>query len=786
LIFKYRSVEYGAAFSRGAGNRDSGATVIHDPLVLYENEVAVNVGRCCFACAGQPLNVIDHRSGADVRYGSAAVLIHAQKIVERLTGKSPSVIWLVTRDKPDFDAFVAMYLLRSIIDGSLCSIPRFDGAELEVGSGNQRLEEFFSNVRRRDNRFVDLFPDARWALILARYACHVSAGRAVQVARQRALHSVLRAAVERGRPELTVTGGFTLFTEARSAIQAGKDPLFDVVLDLQGEFSSEFALLEGESAAYDRDMLRARKSIVFVPTATDFANEYSTLKREPLLDEQGSLLPGAMGSLEVAPRAQFDAVYLRDPECLLFREWVQGDIQDSSLGLGFTFMFIAYSEDRPKALVNSTRYIISLNAERAGDARLYNVWCRLQQAEAQARWKQALSGRQSEATLQQNARAGFEARAGTHPGLFADPWYEASASEGRRIATPKDGSLIGPPGQLSDCLDDPVADIVRSELEEWIFADDGKWDDLSASEPRLSDISGEQVANSEHDRGKRTFRFGHVRLKSELGSAPAAAVKQISTKLWTKLHPEEPLSHTPADLAAHTVHRAGIVGVWSRAGVFVAYTQTEKDWASEAEEVFREIVNCANHIDRLTKRMARIPVDRSTNGRLRDPSVEQELRYRVGEAEKITLTLAETRNALANTGGELLEKFLKATGLDALSANLRDITLAANNEMQNQTTQEFARVGVEVQQKLEWIELLFVGIYATELANILAERALPTRFQLLSIMLVAATITAIAGQFLKPWKRGGAGVDGKWVVIAFASILAAGIIIGAIKALAPA
>ena len=131
------------------------------------------------------------------------------------------------------------------------------------------------------------------ALLLARYAAHVDNARRIFVPRERALHSVLYAAILRGRPYLsTDSGARELFDEARRYIEAGRDPLYDIVVDRDGEFACELALLENERPAYERDLQRARRTIVFVPKPIEpFPRVYETLANEPLLDEKDELRP---------------------------------------------------------------------------------------------------------------------------------------------------------------------------------------------------------------------------------------------------------------------------------------------------------------------------------------------------------------------------------------------------------------------------------------------------------------------------------------------------------------
>ena len=122
MNFRYRYVPFGTAFVPGEGlrfNRDA------EPEKLFANELVVDVGGVCRGYQGERLHVYDHhffRADGQFPSASAAVLHLASDVHEAFGADNPSpdnVLWLVTHRDPDFDAFCAMYLARSILDGSL-------------------------------------------------------------------------------------------------------------------------------------------------------------------------------------------------------------------------------------------------------------------------------------------------------------------------------------------------------------------------------------------------------------------------------------------------------------------------------------------------------------------------------------------------------------------------------------------------------------------------------------------------------------------------------------------
>ena len=222
MEFRYRYVDFGTVFRLREGERSESGSE-HDASGLFENELALDVGGICWGSNDEPLSVIDHHLQTSDRFpsASAAVLRLAPKVQAKFpAGRSP-LIWLVTHKQPDFDAFCSMYLARTLIETSDAGWRLSDDSIDWFAPSSEKIR-----------------PDTYWLLLLAAYASHLDSGRHLSCPKDRALHSVLYAALRRGRPYLTVTSGATqFFDEVSLAIREnGLNPLFDSVLEYSACF----------------------------------------------------------------------------------------------------------------------------------------------------------------------------------------------------------------------------------------------------------------------------------------------------------------------------------------------------------------------------------------------------------------------------------------------------------------------------------------------------------------------------------------------------------------------
>jgi hypothetical protein len=675
MTFKYRYVGFGTRFNSAEGLRSLGDAA-REPGLLHANEIAVDVGGGNWSGAASDPAVIDHHTYREDQFPSAAagVLHHGEMIRRRFSGTDWPVVWLVTHREADFDSLAAMYLCRWLILD-----PKADCDWEQAGLDPQGWRDVVdparpnSLIRRFDWFKPDLarFPEGvRWAVLLASYASHVDHARRIFCPRAQALHSVLYAGLVRGRDYRNEDGGaLELFDEARRAFESGLNPLFDPIFGEGTKFGPELAMLERESKVYERDVSRARKAIVFVPALTGrFADAYDALKTKPLLDAAGEIDPAQLG-FGGADRVPTDGLYLRDPECILFKEWARLDVDNSSLGEGFTFTAIAYSDERP-GVRNQSDYFFALDAENARNRHLYPLWARLQQAEIRA-WnddanqtaRRALESGEERAVAAGRTicRPEYTERAGRYCALFADPWYDGAGYRCTIVGTPNGGTLIGPPGVERDLRDDPVAQLVRSELESSIYISAFRLDDrLSINGPGLESVIEREVTAPDglaEAVSPGYYRFGSVAVDDCADFGSDAFARETGRLLWRMLHPAQ-RDGPPSDPATGALVRgANILGVWSPVGAIVAYKPGAGQEVAELRAVFAELVALALTANELM----------SSD----DPSPGAPAKN-VPSGEGLSRQVAGVRQRLTRPGSQVLERFARGVRLFETLDAVRD------------------------------------------------------------------------------------------------------------------
>ena len=613
MNFRYRYVRFGTHFTRSEAPRTEGR---RDPNTLHENELALDVGGSCWGIAAArredvELAVIDHhfhRDSGQFPAAAAAVLYLAPKIAERFQ-KRDGDLWLVTHEEPDFDAFCSMYLARRVIedaahvsgdgtaDPGRIPVHGWDHHGLWPGGWRRKPEK---GEESRQGYEIDWFnpslrglPDCRrWPLLLAAVASCVDNGRRLACPKNRALHSVLYAALKRGREYTAEESGalefFHAVLDAMNDSAQRLNPLTDSVLEKSPTFAPEMMLLDHELSAYERDIQRARKAVVFLRESSEpYGAWFPAVQAQPLVNADRSL--NAAQLLSEHGGSQADGVYLRDPECLLFKEWARVDHENSSSHQGFLFTAIAYSNGRRGAAANETEYFFSIDPERAARRHLYNVWAALQYAEVGA-----LRGSQG------GDRTGFEDRARNCKGYLDDPWYDGQNYQATIVATPGRGTALSPAGHEPDLSDDPVARIVRHTLEHSIFAGPVKISDIAAS-PSVKSKEWERMAVEQAPEAITTpdvdtYRFGRTLLADEIDTFKPAMVEQIGGVLWRLLNPDGGEGGARGVPEGHIVSTADGVAVWGQRGMIVAPKKSAADQADRVEEKFRELAKLASDL----------------------------------------------------------------------------------------------------------------------------------------------------------------------------------------------
>ncbi len=809
--FRYRFVDFGTVFTPGAGLRaaDAGS---EDPCTLFSNELVTDVGGTCLN-GREELAVIDHHFTREAQFpaASAAVLHKAKLIRGRFNEKRDGVFWLVTHKQPDFDAFCSMYLARWILDDPTAIVDWQDCGLHPDGwldsVDRRKIKWFTPNLRT-------VRPEQRWPLLLASYASIVDNGQHFPCPRNRALHSILYAALARGRDYLDETSGATeLFDAIKGAIRDGKrNPIFDSVLEDSEEFAPELEMLDREVEAYHRDLRRARKSIVYLQRSDEpFTVFFDQLKQRPLLAQPGPTAIDSQHLLIDQPRVPTDGIYLRDPECLLFKEWARLDLENSSLGRGFEFTAVAYSNGRPEADSNHTDYFFAIDPERANGRHLYRVWARLQAKEVAALSEQQVS--------EKPARRGFEARAGTLAKYFSDPWFDGQNYLCTIVATPNHGTEIAPPGSDGGLEDDAIVEAVRSEVEHSVYLSKTGSDSPVITVCDLSAVRDESdVATLDYDIAELAkitpptqcrFRFARIPLRHDVPIALAGGnhlSRQIGETLWEALYPDL-RSAKPLDFVQrHLVISPGCVGVWGDRGIGIAYRPEQRfagqpqrapDRDNAVEKDFVRIVALARQIDELIAKSE----DLSEIGRTAVPSHSEAVNGSqssnlvqdiAAEGELLARTAARIKHNLTLPHSDLLRRFYDATGIDDLLTTLRDLNQTAAEHLrrdkmdeQARKTRESTETVAEVQSKLEWVEVFIVGVYAVDAIEIFTKHILGednhSKTATLVILSSLPAFLLFTAFVLQPWKRKFAEKEGwlerpAWILIVVILACIAGIV----------
>lgn len=708
MQFRYRYVPYGTNFGQADGPRQDADD---GPTRLHENELVTDVGGTCWGCDGEELPVLDHhffRKEGQFPSAAAAVLHNAARISERFTGRQDTV-WLVSHRDPDFDALTSLYLARRIIEGQL---PATGWEAFGIGSEGWSGKQDEINWYRPTA--LQLPPDRRWAVHLAAEAARVDGGRRSRCPLHRRLHAVLYAAILRGRPYRSETSGACEFyDEVRARLAAngngGPDPYFDSVLERSELFRPELDLLDREVEAYERDVARAKKLVVYVPRSrVPFEEWFAKVRDVPLLDDSGKPNELHVRPPETAQSAA-DGIFLRDPESLLFKELARSDSDRSSFGQGFLFTAIAYSAGRSGAK-NPTEYFFALDRERAKGRHLYPVWARLQAAEAKA-LRQA-----SHPPAPPRDRFAGRAGTGVYAGHFDDPWFDGQNYECTITPTPNRGSALGPPGTRADLGDDPVALIVETELTGSLFAGEVRLIDYAAEAPEARPASLDSLRHVPPPR-ERGYRYLQVGLDADVDLVAGGLVGQLGTLLWRHIDADNRYG-VPTDFETrHLVRANDWFAVWNRRGIAVAFKPAAGGRVESLRDLFTRLCRLASEMRRLMG-----PADTAPEESLR-------------KSEELLAELARLRQELALPEHTSLRRFVEAGKLDEALGMLRDLNAASAGRIEAEQARKLAadqartaasmgrnvHTLVELQRNVEWVEVAIVVVYFTELLHVLAE-----------------------------------------------------------------
>ena len=675
-----------------------------DGHLLFQNEIAADVGGVFWGDSTDQVAVIDHHFSRENQFPSAAAaVLHSADRVHKwadLASRFTEVV-LVTHEFPDFDAFAALYLIRSFV----VQWAELPATALGIAPDCWRSlnqSEVPPNGRTRIDWFrtptIEVDENTKWRVLLACVASMVDNCKPFPCGRQKSPPAILYAALERKRSFLR-NGAELFFNHLRDAIvQSGRNPLIDAIFQADAEFAPEVELLAREEPAYQRDLNRARRAMVAVPTYTEsFVSYYSQRAKNKLLASDGRLASIQIETNGVPEIS--DGIYLRDPESILFKDLARLDFDNSSLGRGFAFTAIAYTNGRPNGRINQSDYYFALDPESAGRRTLYPIWARLEDLELRS-----LTADDRVELADLEPRRGFSERAPDPPGLMHDPWFDAPNNWTTLVATPFRGTSIGPAGTEADLSDDPVIQLVRKQLELSVYAGQVKVEDHpTGGKPSVYHlpVDAEHLFLPKPAAGH--FRICSVPLIGDLDIRSAVLTRQIGEFLWSILHAH---SDHPTDfLERHVTRDREMIGVWSRRGIALAYLPTSTTRIEATEEQFRKLVPL----------LAVLPNEASS----RDQTS-------LDHAEKLLSQIAIQRQKLSMPESVLaFRRFVDAIGFHETLGTVQEVLsarVARAAERQNQNIAKATSASIEAvkegQEKVEFLEILFVTLYSIEILHI--------------------------------------------------------------------
>ncbi len=676
-----RFVSYGTAFKPAESDFPSLKPGEHD--LLGRREVAVDVGAACGRLAATGPWILDHHFVPEpFPSAAAAVLAHAKQLRDYY-GEGKSVV--VTHAEPDFDALLSAWLFRQVTSGALSQAGAHDV---------WRTEDWMGSNVGWSGQPAD---PVRAATLLAKYSACVDSARlgAVRCAKVNALHSVFLAA----RYRRGFSDGLSWFFDAawEAMVRDGRNPFLDPLFDSGGPLDLELRLLEVQSAAYDNDISRARRTIVSLPIAKDFGKFFTKVKELPLAQDI------AADPALIAPdgHAIVDGAWIREPTCFLFKEWARLDTENSALGRGFDFLAVAYANGRSGK--NSTDYFFSLDPERANGKHLYGVWEALQTRQAAA----VENGDVAPALGKTSVRPGFEARAVAHEEAFFDPWWDGSNTNGTLVATPM-GGAFGFAGVRQDLLDDPVANAARIELE---FRDFGEAEVHDF--PFVSAGSGGISAEAKHTSVKvhpetipappnDVFRFVRIPLVSSSRSEQSL-IKGRENQLAALAGGFLGSEHSPEFLLGNS-NGCSLVA-WTRQGIVLFEVADTSSKSASA---------ClAGAVERMSDIMVQL---QSLSASLRQAA---ESSTRIADAQphrqRLLQAILTLKLDAAKPEGEVIQRFLAATGfesviqtLDTLNEDIDSIVRDRDERAQkrrDQALQLILTVGTAIGLWISWNQM---------------------------------------------------------------------------------
>jgi hypothetical protein len=199
------------------------------------------------------------------------------------------------------------------------------------------------------------------------------------------------------------------------------------------------------------------------------------------------------------------------------------------------------------------------------------------------------------------------------------------------------------------------------------------------------------------------FRFCAVPLIGHLDIRSAVLTRQIGEFLWSILHGH---SDRPTDfLERHLTRDREVIGVWSRRGIAVAYLPASAERVEATEDQFRKLVPL----------LAELPSEASAKDQTS-----------LDHAEEILSQISAQRQKLSMPESVLaFRRFVDAIGFHDTLGTVQEVLsarVARSTERQSQKIAAATSASIDAvkqgQEKVEFLEILFVTLYSIEILHI--------------------------------------------------------------------
>jgi hypothetical protein len=590
-----------------------------------------------------------------------------------------ATVWIVTHKEPDFDALCAVTLVESLLS---------EGPAFPVGASPTAEDrwDWYQPALWRVPK------EHSWRYQLAAIASLTDQCRPFDLPRTRLLPNFLYACKKRDADLTSPEFRRKFFGVVRREMQGGRNALTDSVLEQAPEFALERELLDRQDELYARDLRRARARLLQIPFDSQFAESFADLQNVPFIRADGSVDPAHRQS-----HSEFrvvDGLFIKDPQCSLFKQFARQDLINSPSGKGFVFTAIAYSRKK-ESPVNHVDYYFSLDPEAIPGAHLYSVWALLQEHEINAR-----PGNAPEFP----PRRDFAGRAsGPAVSAFSDPWYDGNAYQATIVVTPAFGTRIGPAGERDDLADDSIVRLVESFFDHRLWSGAQEIHDFACTckpDKSESQVQTSQVLDAPRLLVDAHYRFAAVALAPQVRIHESGLNREIARRVWRTLAPGQ--SGYPSDFEQrHIVSSELAVGCWNRHGIAVAYLDTPdgRTVRDKLRQVLQDMARVGSFIHAVTTDQNQLSPD--------------ELYQRLHD-------VATLKWAVSQSDAKLAQRFFDAIGFERELSLVYDLYNAEISRKASEKSSVSLASMARLQRSASLIEIFIVVAYATEIAHIVS------------------------------------------------------------------